>query len=314
MKRRAPNPIVPSNVKDRTGTAGIRRRALAEINRRFAGLQRDVLAIFDRIPVYGTNEADTLRVMYGLTAEEMAATAQALQDALDRWIVSGRETAHMLWWAPFDQEAAQAGTAQSVTNLTNLSPAYAAARSLQDVVFSAPYRNRVAMAQIKSYEHWTGLSGVLRSELSQVIGQAVADGRNPRAVRKQIAERLDVSKGKAAQYAQTDLTDTLRQARMAEADWATEELGLNLGLLWTSALVPTTRAWHASRNGRVYSTAEVKEFYTQRGNRYNCRCATTECLLDTGNRPILTEGLKAAMARERSVWVRNHSALESSAA
>ena len=304
-KPRARNPAIPGTTKDRTGAAGILRRAYADINRRFAGLLRDVLAIFDRIPIYSANDvAMPTRTLYGLTPEELAATAQALQEALDRWVSAGRDPAHRFWWAPYDAEASQLGAAQSLSNLGNLSAAYASARSLQEIVFSAPYAGRVAMAQVKSYEHWTGLAAEMRAELAQIIGRAVVDGKNPRAVRTEIAERLEVSRGRALGYAQTDITDTLRQARMAEADHAREEFGLGIGLLWTSALLPTTRPTHAARHRKVYTSAQVKAFYAVNGNRYRCHCSITECLLDEDGRPILTDALKRSMAKELAVWER----------
>ncbi len=305
MASRVRNPIVQSNTKDRTGTGSILRRALTEIDRRFSGLQVDVLAVFARIPVYALNEATMAEVLYGMTPDEMAATSQALQAALERWIASGRESAHAMWWAAYDEEASQLGAAQTAANLTNLAPAYAASRNLETIVYSTAYRNRVSMAQLKSYEHWTGLRAGMRSELSQVIGRAVVDGKSPRAVEREIMDRLDVGRAKARQYAQTDITDTLRQARMAEAEYATESLGLKIGLLWTSALIPTTRPWHASRNGKVYSAAEVREFYAVNGNRYRCHCATTECLLDTAGKPILTDSLKQKMLAEKGAWERS---------
>lgn len=303
MKQRpVPNPVIPGSTSDRTGSAGILRRAVADIRKRFAGLQKDVLAIFDSIRIYGTNDAAIARTLYAMTPEEMAATSQALQDAMDRWISSGRDPAQMAWWSTYDEEASRLGSAQSVSNLTRLAPAYAAIRTMGDVVVSIAYRNRVAMAQIKSYDHWTGLSSGMRSELSQIIGRAVVDGKNPRAVRSEIVERLGVGKSAAMGYAQTDITDTLRQARMAEADHAEAEFGLKIGLLWTSALLPTTRPWHASRHGKVYTSAQVREFYGVNGNRYRCHCATTECLLDENGKPIQTAAQKASMAKELAVW------------
>lgn len=298
------NPIIPGSAKDRTGASRIIRRALAEIDQRFKGLQADVLALFDRIPTYALNaSADPgPRVLYGLTPEQMASLSAELQAALERWIANGRDPANMLWWAPYADEASQLGTAQSVANLSNLSPVYAAARSLEMAVYSSPYRNRLAMAQIKSFDHWTGLAAQQKSELSQIIGRAVVDGKNPKAVRTEIMERLEVTRSKAAQYAQTDITDTLRQARWAEADNAAETMGLKIGLLWTSALKPTTRPRHAARNGKVLTTEEVKAFYGRDGNRYNCYCGQTEALLDAEGKPILTDKLKASMLAERETW------------
>lgn len=299
------NPALPGDLGDRTGTAGILRRARAEIRRRFDGLVREVLALFGSIPTLTVNDAGA-RTLYQLTPEQLSALSASLQAALDRWIASGREPAQFFWWSPYVAEATQLGTAQSAANLANLSATYASARSLRQVVASQPYVTRLAMAQVKSYEHWTGLSQALRSELAEVIGRAVIDGKNPREVRAEIAERLGVSKGRALGYAQTDITDTLRQARIAEKDAAEEDLGIRLGLLWTSALKPTTRLTHASRNGKVYTTAEVREFYSRDGNRYRCFCATTECLLDEDGRPILTDALKKTMAAQRSAWMRTY--------
>ena len=140
----------------------------------------------------------------------------------------------------------------------------------------------------------------MRAELAQIIGRAVVDGKNPRAVRTEIAERLEVSRGRALGYAQTDITDTLRQARMAEADHAREEFGLGIGLLWTSALLPTTRPTHAARHRKVYTSAQVKAFYAVNGNRYRCHCSITECLLDEDGMRLLGE---MADEHDCQVWV-----------
>lgn len=302
--QRVKNPAIPGTTQDRTGTAGIVRRAVAEIRRRWTGLSKDVLAVFDRIPVYEVNDVSMARVMYGLTPADMAATSYALEEAFFRWLEVGREEKNIAWWS-FTSEAQQLGTAQSVSNLINLSQVYAAARSLADVVYSEPYRNRAAMAQVMDYEHFTGLSETSRSTLSQIIGKGVIDGKNPKVVRREIQKALDVSRSKAEFYAQTATQEALRSARAAEADWVTENIGLNIGLLWTSALLPTTRQTHASRNGKVYTTDEVRAFYERDGNRYRCHCAQTECLLDADNKPILSQSLKDAMAKERADWERS---------
>jgi hypothetical protein len=307
MRPRPRQPIIPGNAADRTGSAGILRRALAAIRARYAGLTAEAVVIFKRIRIVGevaqNDMADRPRTIYALSPEELAAVAQALQEALDRWlevVASGGYRAH--WYGRFDAEAAQLGTTQSVTNLTGLSPAYAASRDLSAVLFSEPYRNRVAMAQIKSYEHWTGISAGERSALSQIIGRGVVDGKNPRAVEAEIQERLGVSRSRAEQYAQTDITDTLRMARLDERDWAVENLGMDIGLLWKSALIPTTRPHHAARNGQVYTSAEVRDFYSRDGNIYRCHCSVTECLLDEDGKPMLTERSKETSRAELAAW------------
>ena len=302
ITERPRNPIVSGNKKDRTGATGILRRAYADITRRFAQIQKEVLATFDRIPTYAINDERNPAVRYGVTAEELSRIAEELQATLARWIAAERDEKSILWWEPYIEEAAQLGTAQSVANLSQLSPNYAAARGLETVIYSAPYRNRIAVAKFRDSEYWTGLAAQERTTLSQIIGRGVADGQNPKVVRKAITDSLDVSKSRAMLYAQTDVTGALREARWAEADDASEALNLNIGMLWTSALLRNTRAWHASRNGSVYSTKEVRDFYAQRGNRYRCHCAQTETLLDTDGKPILTKKLQSTMANEKKTW------------
>ncbi|CAN5716703.1 phage minor head protein [soil metagenome] len=306
-RKRTPNPLIPGSPRERTGTAGILRRAVGEINQRFAGLKRDVLAAFARIPVYAINEDDRPPatpppVRYGVTAQVLDQTILDLQAALERWILTGKEAGHIAWWDVYNQEAQQLGAAQTAANLTNLSPVYAAARSLETVVFSEPYRTRAAIARTRNTEYWTGLSSQARSDLAGVIGRAVVDGKNPKAAVTEIAERLDVSRSRARLYAQTDVTGTLREARWAEGEDAEEELGVRTALLWTSAFLPTTRTWHASRSGQTYSREEVKSFYAKGGERFRCHCAQTEALLDADGKPILTKYLQSAMANERKAW------------
>jgi hypothetical protein len=301
------NPIIPGSKSDRTGSLQILRRARSDIGRRFDGLESDVLSTFERIPVYHHNDATMAAVSYGLTPEQLASVTEELQEALNRWLLQGRETDQVFWWDAYVDESSHLGTAQASVNMAGLSTTYASARSLTKVVYSDAYRTRVATAKFKSYEHWTGLAAQARADLAQVIGQAVADGRSPVAVKTLIADRLGVSRSRALGYAQTDITDTLRQARLAEAEDASASLGLRIGQLWTSALLPTTRPTHAARNGKVYTAQEVRDFYGKNGNRYRCHCSIVETLLDEDGKPILTGKLKAKMKAEREDWERENS-------
>lgn len=304
---RTPNPTIYGSDADRTASSPIIRRAVAEIRRRFAGLQADVLAVFRAIRIVGSNDAlSVARTVYALGPQEAAAVSLALQQALDRWLLDNRSAADVFWWSAFEDDAARLGTAQTVANLTNLAPSYAAARRLEEVVFSEPYRTRVAVAQVRSMDHWTSTAAGARAELSRIIGRAVVDGKNPRAVEAEIRERLGVSRSEAFRYAQTDIPGTLREAKWAEADHAEEAMGLRVGLLWTSALLASTRPWHASRAGRVYTTEEVRAFYGERGNRYNCFCGQTEFLIGEDGKPMLSDALKSMLVKRRQAWQRDH--------
>jgi hypothetical protein len=298
LKRPMRNPILFGSDADRTGGAGIVRRAEAVVGVRFASLRKQVLEVFDAIPRYALNAAE---VVYGLTADQYAALSADLQDAVQRWLLTG-EGEYKFWYERYSVESTYMGTVQSQVNLSALSEVYAAARPIEAIIYSAPYQLRLATAKFSAYEHWTGLATTQKTQLAEIIGRAIVDGKNPRDVRDEIRQSLDVTESKARQYAQTDITDTLRKAKIAETEATEAELGLKTGLLWSSALKPTTRPWHAARNGQVYTPEQVKTFYTQRGNRYGCLCGITECLLDSEGRPILTGALKKRMGDALEKW------------
>lgn len=297
------NPIIPADTGDRTGTAGIRRRAAAVIRRRFDGVRRDLLAIFGRIRVYQTNDDDDERALYGTTPAELAQLSAEIQTSVDTWMDPGQaDGLEPSWWDRYEEEAALLGAGLAVANLARLFPAYAATRPLTQVILSDAYRERLAAARFASREFWAGLASSLRSEIAQIIGRAIADGRTPQQVRADIAARVEAAKARALQFARTAITTMAREARMAETEFAQALLGIKLGRLWASAFKATTRPHHAARHGRVYTTSEVRAFYAQGVNRINCYCSTTECMLDADGKPMLTDALKLAMAKERSAW------------
>jgi len=293
------NPIIPRSKTDPVGANRILTKALKEIDARFKGAQSDLLAAFNAIPVYALNELS--EVAYGLSNADRLALAETTQRILDKWLVDGKSPDDF-FYATFNEQAVQTATAIAYTNIATVSATYAAAESLSRIVNSQPYQNAIATAQFKSYEHWTGLAAQTKADLMQVITQSVADGKNPKSVVTEISDRLGVSRSKARQYAQTDITDTLRQTTMNEDARVGKEYGIKTALLWTSAFLATTRPWHASRSGHVYSAEEVKSFYATRGNHYNCHCAVTSVLIGDDGKPMLTKNLSDRMAEERKKW------------
>lgn len=292
------NPIVPKSKTDPVGGSKIVNKAFKEIEARYAGALKEILAAFNAIPVYALNAAE---VAYGLTAVQRAALSETVQAILERWLLDGR-SADSFFYATFDEQAMQSGTARAFANISAISPAYASSETLAAIIRSPAYQNIIATAQFKSYEHWTGATAQTKSDLMQIITQSVADGKNPKVVAREIELKMGVSKADAQRYAQTDITDTLRKATMAEDARVKEKFGFKTKLLWTSAFLATTRPWHASRSGDVYTEDEVKKFYGERGNRYNCFCSLTTVLLNDDGKPMLTDKVQEALIKERRIW------------
>ncbi|WP_375379549.1 phage minor head protein [Klebsiella pneumoniae] len=245
------------------------------------------------------------KFIYDMSAQELADLLGIVQTILDDYLLEGGE--QNFWAMDYVAAEAQRGTLEAFNNLSQQSQVYASQTTLQQLLSSPAYQNQIASAYITTYSDWKLEADRARGDLTNIIADAVGRGVNPRETAQVISKRLDVSMGRAKTIAQTEQVGALRQAQWNETDWAADRLGLNTGLLWLSALKPTTRSWHASRHGKVYTTEQVRDFYAENGNRYNCYCSQIPVLLnDDGS--IFNQGLAEKLAKERQQWTAKEAA------
>lgn len=240
--------------------------------------------------------------IYDMNAQQLADLLQVVQTILDDHLLEGGE--RNLWAMSHVAAEFQRGTQQAFNNLSVQSQAYAQQTTLVQLLSTPAYQNQVASAYISAYSDWKLESDRARGDLANIISDAIGRGINPRETAQIVSKRLDVSLSRAKNIAQTEQVGALRQAQWNETDWAADRLGLNTGLLWLSALKPTTRSWHASRHGKVYTTEEVRDFYAENGNRYNCYCSQIPVLLNQDG-SVFNEGLENKLMIERKLWIKD---------
>ena len=313
-------PIVPRNKADPTQSTRQVSRMFNDIEDRYLNIKRRLKALFDlrltgqqrevngeRSWMMCNNEGaepslyqvNAGKFIYDMTAAELADLLQVVQSILDDELLDGGS--QNLWAMDYVIAEYDRGTLNAFTNLSVQSQVYASQTTLQQLLSSPGYLNQIASARLTTFSDWKVISGTTRGDLTNIITDAVARGVSPRDTAQVISKRLDVSMSKAKAIAQTEQVGALRQAQWNETDWAADRLGLNTGLLWLSALKPTTREWHRSRHGKVYTTEEVRDFYSEMKNRANCYCAQVPALLDDDGK-LFNEGLSDKLAAERKAW------------
>lgn len=320
QKSKVGTPIIPRSKVDPTQSArpvskmfqdiegrylDIKRRLKVLFDQRLTGRQREVNG--DRSWLMFNNEGaepslyqvNAGAYVYDMTAAQLADLLQIVQTILDDALLDGGS--QNLWALDYVAAEYVRGTQQAFTNLSVQSPVYASQTTLQLLLSSPAYQNQIASAYISTYSDWKGISDTARADLANVIADAIGRGINPRETASIVSKRLDVSMSRAKNIAQTEQVGALRQAQWNETDWAADRLGLNTGLLWLSALKPTTRWWHAAEHGKVKTTEWVREFYSRDGNKWNCYCSQIPCLL-TENGDLFNEGLADKLAAERKKW------------
>lgn len=316
-------PIVPRNKSDPTQSSRQVSRMFNDIEDRYLNIKRRLKDLFDlrltgrqretngdRSWMMCNNEGaepslhqvNAGKYIYDMTAAQLADLLQVVQAILGDELLEGGS--QNIWAMDYVTAEYERGTLNAFTNLSVQSQVYASQTTLQQLLSSPGYLNQIAAARLTTFSDWKVISDTARGDLTNIITDAVARGVNPRETASVISKRLDVSMSKAKTIAQTEQVGALRQAQWNETDWAADRLGLNTGLLWLSALKPTTRTWHASRHGKVYTTEEVRDFYAENGNRYNCYCSQIPVLLnDDGS--IFNEGLADKLKKERQQWEPN---------
>ncbi|EJC6303069.1 phage head morphogenesis protein [Escherichia coli] len=313
-------PVVPRSKVDPTRSAKQVTAMFRDIEDRYLGIKRAIKALFDQRMTGREREVNSHswhflchvngddqrlyqvnagKFIYDMSPQELAELLEAVQGILDDYLLDGGENNQ--WAMDYVVAEARRGTLEAFNNLSQQSQVYASQTTLQQLLSSPGYQNQIASARLTTFSDWKAISDAARADLTGIITDAVARGVNPRETASVISKRLDVSMSRAKAIAQTEQVGALRQAQWNETDWAADRLGLNTGLLWLSALKPTTRTWHASRHGKVYTTEEVRDFYAENGNRYNCYCSQIPVLLnDDGS--IFNEGLEDKLAKERKGW------------
>lgn len=320
QKEKVGLPIVPRSKVDPTRSAKQVSAMFRDIEERYLGIKRAIKVLFDQrltgrerdvnshnwhflCHVNGEDQrlyqVNAGKFIYDMTPQELAELLEAVQGILDDYLLEGGE--NYQWAMDYIVAEAQRGTLEAFNNLSQQSPYYASQTTLQQLLSSPGYQNQIASARLTTFSDWKAISDAARADLTGIIADAVARGVNPRETASVISKRLDVSMSRAKSIALTEQVGALRRAQWNETDWAADRLGLNTGLLWLSALKPTTRTWHASRHGKVYTTEEVRDFYAENGNRYNCYCSQIPVMLnDDGS--IFNEGLADKLAKERKNW------------
>lgn len=284
---------------------GIKRALKTLFDQRLTGQEREVNSHNWHFLCHVNGEEPTLyqvnagKFIYDMSAQELASLLEAVQSILDEHLLAGGS--QDVWALDYVAVELNRGTMEAFNNLSQQSQVYASQTTLQQLLSSPGHLNQIAAARLTTFSDWKGISDAARTDLTSIITDAVSRGVNPRETTKVISKRLDVSMSKAKNIAQTEQVGALRQAQWNETDWAADRLGLNTGLLWLSALKPTTRWWHAAEHGEVKTTDWVRAFYARDGNKYHCYCGQIPVLLnDDGS--IFNEGLADKLAKEREQW------------
>ena len=285
------SPILPRNAKDPTGIDRIERGAIREFRRRMRRVLKGYIQLLNRMPV-----EPTINKRYQFLLD--AALLNMALIEIDQLITEALLEDDGHWFFDAYVSVAYArGTAQEFSNLSQQSPSYKAGRmDLAALLRSEPYRRRLALLRAREFEEMEGLSGQVKANMNRVLLDGLGRGMSPRDIAKNLTSQVGIEERRANRIARTEIPTALRRARWDESEDAQDRYGLKGKQMHLSALSPTTRATHAGRHAKLYTTEQVREWYSVDGNSINCKCNQVFVLVDGKGRPLVSTIQERAQA------------------
>ena len=175
-------------------------------------------------------------------------------------------------------EAIQAGITAALIPLTKL--------NVEAVLNSRIFADAFIQQIEGSVASISKLAGDTATDMYGVINRGIQAGNSPRAIANEIIKRFEVAVSSADRIAVTEVNKAYNDAKINLGKAASEELGFRSAVLHISALIPTTRAWHASRHGNTYTYESQQSWWNQGANRINCHCTIQTVLVNPQGQPI----------------------------
>lgn len=156
------------------------------------------------------------------------------------------------------------------------------------------------------FNEMKGLTESMKVDLSETLTRSMADGLGIRAISADVVKRVGVGFSRAQRIARTEILGAYRTAQRAKTKEVNETVfddsGFIFRQLWFSALAATSRKWHVSRHGSIYTQQEVEKFYSENGNSISCLCSQSPVLVNrkTGN-PVIDDTINR-MKKQKEAW------------
>jgi hypothetical protein len=299
--------------RSKTVPAGAKKvnQAFGVLNEKYKEMSRQIKALVRAIPtkpkpttntwVFQDNTLYTVNadLVYDIGSREYEQLLARIDEIIEDILLEGGK--RRFFFYDFIEDESKRGTQDTFNNLAAQSAIYADKASLGRIFKSEPWLTRLSIAESTQWLNWKSLGDKTTKDLANVLQDAIGKGVSSRETARLITKRLKVSRSDARRIAQTSLLGVYREAGRKEAESADEKYNIKTELLWTSALLPTTRKTHGRRHGRTYTREEVEEFYSKDGNSFFCYCSQTPVLIED-NKPVISKMAIKRMNAEKSKW------------
>ena len=307
----AKNPIVPRNAKDPAGQFPNIRKGNAQLVTRYRNIKKGMRELIDGVDkrIITTN----VKYEYLIDVQKYNEIDIFIQQLLNEELLDNRAGVYTRdWW--FNSNTSQAyedatediiKSAQLITPPEVGEPLYSEVQSLlpESRFFSRGFQQRLGLIHARTFNQMKGLTDSTKTDLAETLARGMSDGIGVQQLSRNVADRVDVSYSRAKRIVRTEIMNSFRSATASETDALNDDVYDDsewmMASLWFSALAPTSRSWHISRHGKMYTTDEIRAFYAIKGNSNNCLCSYSAVLQNKKTKEVLQQKLLDRMAKQR---------------
>jgi len=279
-KKRAPNPLRA----DPSRTAGLRRRFIAEINRHFAKLRREIRQLVVTEDAFGlekpkafalTGNADRQRWRFLTDDKKVSAFAEWLQGQMDAGLLALTGDKH--WSQAYVESAYKQGvirawidTNKKELGLGERSDFYAGSRAqfLRQSFGGPESLSKFKLLATRSYEGLRGVSSQMSATMARTLANGLANGYGLYQVANELSKATSMPIARARTIARTEIMHAHAEGQLDSF----EALGVEeLGVLaeWSTAGDNLVCPLCAPLEGMVLT---IKEARGKIPRHPNCRC------------------------------------------
>lgn len=299
--------------QDPTRQGANRKRAERELIRRMKGAAAQIKPYllqlrYQKETVPDGNSLLMNREVYIYELDPYRDVKSFIQQVIGQWFETGQPNKPPRWF--FDsllRPAYDAGAADTIgrLNMLAIQAGYDIGitnqLTFEQILFSPAYANRIELVYQRTFNSMEKFSGDLGADLARVLGDGMINGRSPRTLAELMMQQFEIKYSRALTIARTEINEAYRTARQQEREAAAKQFDLDMKVMHRSALLPTTRAWHAARHGFVYASQEQSDWWAQGANSINCFCQASEVLFDKKGK-MYDLGLQEKLLKQRQTY------------
>jgi len=263
--------------RDPTNQAGNRQRANRDNNRRLKIAEKRILAMWSDVWIISVDEIQVNAKFYRY---DDGPEYSAIQRVLDQELQTETEFMPFAWYfKDYDEIAFRSGVFQENNWIWVVLAAEAGLITNEALITSPFYLEALATLQANNYRLIQNLARTTSNQVFQVIQNGIDSGLSRSAIRRQIVRRFEVARSASERIVRTEINRAYNNARLDLTEFYIGS-GQLLTIVHISALLPTTRRWHAQRHGHSYSPEAQRRWWNSNSNRINCYCSIRSARTD----------------------------------